>query len=130
MTFFFDNNIGENLVRGMKAFGEDVIHLKQHFAEDTPDHVWLEYIGKQGYVLITKDERVRYNPLERRAIKKYRIGTFFLGGKGLDKCRLIQQVVRNWPRIKEYAIKSRKLRPYAFRVPPTGTKFTSVDLTA
>jgi hypothetical protein len=37
MTFFFDNNISEHLINGLKAFGENVIHLKEMFDEQEPD---------------------------------------------------------------------------------------------
>lgn len=126
MKFFFDNNLSENLTKGMQAFGEDVVHLKEIFAEDALDTEWLKHIGENGLVLITRDERVRWNPAEIKALRNHKVGAFFLGGKNLNRCKLIQQVVRNWPRIKEYARKGRP--PYAFRVPPRGTKFTTINL--
>lgn len=126
MKFFFDNNISEHLARGMKAFGEEVVHLKDVFREDTADVEWLKYVGEQMMVLITRDESVRWNPAELAALRKHAVRAFFLGGKHLNKCRLIQQVVRNWPRIKEYAERLRP--PYAFRIPPTGTKFSRIRL--
>ena len=51
-------------------------------------------------------------------------GAFFMGGKNRNRCQLIQQLVRNWPRMKELAKKTRV--PFAFRVPPSGTKFTTL----
>ena len=122
MKFFFDNNLSKNLVKGLRAFGEDVVHLTEHFAEDTADVVWLEHIGSMRWVLITRDERIRKNPAELTAIREHAVGAFFLGGKNLDRCRLIQQTVRNWPRIKQYA--ERLKPPYAFRIPPRGAKLT------
>ena len=126
MKFFFDNNLSEHLTNGLKAFGEDVTHLKDIFPQDTDDAVLLKHIGENGMILITRDEQIRRNPVEIAALRKYKVGTFFLGGKNLDKCRLIQQLIRNWPRIKEQARRSR--RPYAFRVPPTGTKLRPINL--
>jgi predicted nuclease of predicted toxin-antitoxin system len=35
MKFFIDNNLSEHLANGMKAFGEDVIHLREKFSENT-----------------------------------------------------------------------------------------------
>ena len=64
MKFFFDNNLSYKLSNGLKEFGEDVIHLKDIFSEDTPDVVWLEHIGKEGLLLITRDKRIRYNHFE------------------------------------------------------------------
>ena len=126
MKFFFDNNLSPNLANGLQAFGEDVVHLKELFKEDTLDSEWLEYIGNKRIFLITRDERIRRNPSELQALKNYKVGAFFLGGKNLGRCNIIQQVIRNWPRIKEFA--SKKRTPFAFRIPPKGTKFSSIDL--
>ena len=126
MKFFFDNNLSTKIVQGLKAFGEQVVHLKESFPEETEDVVWLKYVGESGLILITRDESVRWNPAEIAALREYKVATFFLGGKNLDRCRLIQQVIRNWPRIKEYSSKYQP--PFAFRVPPKGTKFSRINL--
>ena len=126
MKFFFDNNISIHVVAGMKAFGEDVIHLKEKFPENTPDIEWLKYVGENNLALITRDERIRWNPAELSAFQKFKVGAFFLGGKNLDKWKIIQQVVHNWPRIKEIAEKTSP--PYAFRIPPHGSKFVPIDI--
>ncbi|MBN4081278.1 DUF5615 family PIN-like protein [Caldithrix abyssi] len=126
MRFFIDNNLGQNLANGMKAFGEDVVHLLDIFPNDVKDTEWLEYIGKNGYFLITRDDNIRYNPSEIEALKKYKVGAFFLGGKNRSTWDIIRQLVRNWHRIKEYANKERK--PFAVRIPPSGTKFTKYNI--
>ncbi len=87
--FFFDNNVSKKIVEGLKAFGEEVVHLQEKFPEDSADIEWLQYVGENGLVLITRDERVRWNPAEIAAIKKFKVATFFLGGSHLDRCRLI-----------------------------------------
>ncbi len=60
------------------------------------------------------------------ALKQHGVGAFFMGGKNLQRCQLIQQLVRNWPRMKELANKTNV--PFAFHVPPTGKKLTSMNL--
>jgi predicted nuclease of predicted toxin-antitoxin system len=122
--FFFDNNLSEKLTSGMKAFGENVVHLKEIFPEDASDPEWLRYIGEQGLILITRDNEIRHHPAEIGALRRYKVGAFFLSGKNLNRCKLVQQVTRNWPRIKEYAEKEDP--PYAFRIPGKGTKFVRI----
>lgn len=126
MRFFVDNNLSVNLARGMRAFGEDVDHLQDHFPDDCPDAEWLKYIGDNDYFLITRDDAIRRNPAELSAFKSYGVGAFFLGGKNRTRWELVQQIVRNWPRIQEYAGRTR--RPFAFRVPPSGTKFSQIPM--
>ena len=118
MRFFVDNNLSPALVKGMKGFGEDVVHLKDHFEANADDAKWLTSIGSKGWFLITRDDRIRYRPNEVEALKENKVGAFFLGGKHRTRCELIQQVVRNWPQIKESAAKTR--RPFAIRVPIKG----------
>jgi hypothetical protein len=126
MKFFIDNNLSPKLARGMAAFGEDVTHLIDHYSPDTPDADWLPKIGEQEWILVTRDDRVRYKPAELHAYKTHRVGAFFLGGKDRSRCELIEQTVRNWRRMKELAAKTTK--PFAFRVPPTGTSIDRLDL--
>lgn len=110
----------------MKAFGEDVDHLQDHFPQDCPDTDWLRYIGENGYFLLTRDDAIRRHPAELKALKDYGVGAFFLGGKNRARWELVQQLVRNWLRIKEYAEKEK--RPFALRIPPQGTKFDRIPL--
>jgi len=78
MTFFFDTNLSEKIVNGFKEFGEDVVHLKEYFKEDTPDEEWLRMIGANKWILITRDKRIRYNALEISEIRRHKIGVFVL----------------------------------------------------
>ena len=126
MKFFFDNNLSPRLVRGLLEFGEDVTHLRDQYPADVPDQDWLPDIGAKGWVLVTRDERVRRNPSELAAINIHKVGAFFLGGKNLSHWELIQQVVRNWIRMKELADKTAK--PFAFRVAPHGSTLDRIPL--
>jgi predicted nuclease of predicted toxin-antitoxin system len=126
MKFFIDNNLSPHLAHGMKAFQEDVTHLTDHFLPETADEEWLPHVGQNGWFLITRDERIRKNPLELSAIRKHAVGAFFLGGKNRTRCDLIRQLVRHFPRMKELAAKTR--RPFAYRIPPTGSKIESIPL--
>lgn len=66
----------------MRAFGEEVDHLQNHFPADADDTEWLEFIGKNDFYLITRDERIRKRPAELTAFKEHGVGAFFLG----DRC--------------------------------------------
>lgn len=39
--------------------------------------MWLPTVGKQGWVLLTKDKRIRFNELEKSAIQRYRVREFY-----------------------------------------------------
>ena len=40
-----------------------------HFARDEEDRVWLQAAGERGWVILTKDQRIRYRPLELGALR-------------------------------------------------------------
>ena len=126
MRFFVDHNLSPQLATGMKGFGEDVVHLTEFFPEDVDDTDYLRHIGSKGWFLVTRDKRIRYRPAELEALKQSGVGAFFMGGKNRTRCELIQQLVRHWPRMKELDRKTPV--PFAFRIPPSGTKFTTVPL--
>ena len=126
MRFFIDNNLGKALAEGMTGFGEDVAHLQDHFDAAADDSEWLAHIGSKGWYPITRDDRIRYKPHEKRALKENEVGAFFLGGKNRSRCDLIQQLVRNWPRMKKFA--ARTDRPFAVQVPPSGAKLKVLPL--
>ena len=126
MKFFIDNNLSIQMARGMEGFGEEVMHLQDEFPQGTPDEQWLQYVGDNDLILVTRDREIRRRPAELKALKDHKVGVFFLGGKNRGRCELIQQLVRNWPRMKAVAAKARK--PFAFVVPPSGGKFRDVPL--
>ena len=126
MTFLFDNNLSPYLVKGLKGFGEDVTHLTKHFPADTPDEKWLEYIGKHGIFLITRDKRIRYRPLELKVLKRYKVGAFFLIGKGMNKWAQIKQIIGVWPKIKE--ITDKLGGPFAYSVNRSGSRVVRITL--
>jgi hypothetical protein len=126
LKFLIDKNLSEHLSSGLKAFGENVIHLTEVLPGDTKDPVLLEYLGTHEIFLITRDENIRWHPAEAILLRRYCIGAFFLGGKNRGRCDMILQLVRNWPRIKDHAKKKNK--PFIFRIPPTGSKFINIPL--
>ena len=126
MRFFVDNNLSPPLAAGMRGFGEDVVHLTEVLRPEAEDTELLARVGSEGWYLVTRDDRIRYRPAESAAIREHRVGAFFMGGKNLRRCQLIQQLVRNWPRMKDLAARTR--RPFAFRVPPTGANIKPVSL--
>jgi len=126
MTFFFDNNLGQFLVQGLSGFGEDVCHLTEHFQEDTPDEEWLRFIGKHRMLLVTRDQKIRKRPIELEALKRHRVGAFFLGGKAMGRWDQIRQIIRAWPGIKDAANKTQC--PFAFKVNRSGSKVERLSL--
>lgn len=49
----------------------------QHFSPGTQDTAWLPIVGERGWILITKDKRIRFNDLEKAAVVTYRVREFY-----------------------------------------------------
>ena len=77
MKFFIDHCLSHKLAKGMTAFGEDVIHLKDKFPEDTEDSVWLKYVGEKKLILITKDEKSVLNQQREQPFGSIGLAHFF-----------------------------------------------------
>jgi hypothetical protein len=49
----------------------------QYFAAGTKDSVWLPFVGQRGWVVLTKDKRIRFNQLEKTAVRRHRFREFY-----------------------------------------------------
>lgn len=78
-VFFIDRSLGVEPIRGaLKAEGLSVEIHDDHFARDEEDHVWLRKTGGRGWVILTKDQRLRYRPLEIAALRSSGARVFIL----------------------------------------------------
>ena len=66
------------------------------------DEIWLPLVGKNGWVLLTADKRIRYNLLEKRALDKNRVREFvFASGNmsGQEMAEALEQGIRKMLRM-------------------------------
>jgi len=120
MNFFFDNNLSQHLAKAMDILEQEgkVIHLTEKFRPDAKDEDWLEYVGKNRMILITRDKKIKRRAAELRALKNYKVGAFILGGQNPGIWQIIKQIINNWLRIKDLA--SETITPFIFKVPLKG----------
>lgn len=95
LTFFLDHQIGRYVVAdALRAAGARVeVHL-DHFPGDKPDAEWIPEVGRRVWVLITKDQNIRRNPLERHAYEIAKLRGFVVTGKDLSGKELAELLVR------------------------------------
>lgn len=59
------------------------------------DDEWLEVVGTEGLVVITRDQRIRYRPVEKRMWVEHRVRGFVLTGTAsqstADSLSLLEQ---------------------------------------
>lgn len=59
------------------------VHL-DHFPGDKPDNEWIPEVAKRDWILITKDQNIRRNPLERAAYESSGLRGFVATGKDMS----------------------------------------------
>ena len=62
MKFFFDNNLAAKLAHGLNEMvepGHQVVHLRDKFAPNVEDVVWMKALAaEEDWVIITADVRI------------------------------------------------------------------------
>jgi predicted nuclease of predicted toxin-antitoxin system len=105
-TLFLDESLDATVVVDvLRAAGANVLRLTELFPKGTEDRVWLERAGTEGWVVLTRDKRIRYRQLELQILKAARVRAFvFTGGNvGMKKTGeilskalpLIERIARN-----------------------------------
>lgn len=68
----------------------------------TVDDEWLPVIGRLKLVVITRDQRIRYRPAEKKAWIDYRVRGFVLTGKKSQTTADSKAIIhRHWTQIME-----------------------------
>ncbi len=80
---FFDRSVPKSVAEALKLVREDeVTWLEDRFNHRTPDEEWLEAAGRNDWLVVSRDKRIRTRPGEREALQRHRVGCFILGQAG------------------------------------------------
>jgi hypothetical protein len=83
LTFFLDRQLGRHKMAGrLRAAGLKVEIHDDHFAQDAKDEEWLAIIGQRRWIVITRDERIRYRAAARQSIRRAKVRMFVLVARG------------------------------------------------
>ena len=98
--FFIDRSLGIDPIRTelIKAGLAVEIH-DDHFTRDEEDRVWLRTVGERGWVVLTKDQRLRYRPLEIAALRASKARVFVLTAGNLRGIEIAAVFLAALPRI-------------------------------
>jgi hypothetical protein len=79
--YFIDECLGRGVrdavTRALES-GERVHSLADHFEMGTKDEVWLQAVGKLGWIVVTMDGKLRYRPNERAALLAANVAAFMV----------------------------------------------------
>ena len=71
----------------------------QHFSPGTQDADWLPLVGEKGWILITKDKRIRFNDLEKEAVFEYRVREFYFASGNHTGAEMAMMLIAALPEI-------------------------------
>jgi hypothetical protein len=106
LVFFIDRSLGRKIVaQALREVGETVEIHDDHFAPDAKDEIWLVEVGKRGWIVLTKDDRIRYRATERTALMSAKVKAFVLISSQLQGPEMAAAFVKALPRIKRLIAK-------------------------
>ena len=99
-VFFIDRSLGVEPIRTeLINSGLTVEIHDDHFARDEEDRVWLKTVGEHGWVVLTKDQRLRYRPLEISALRASNARVFVLTAGNLRGSEIAAAFLAALPRM-------------------------------
>jgi PIN like domain len=79
VVFFIDRSLGKvDVPNALRAAGHECEVHDDRFDQQTEDAVWLGAVAARKLIVLTKDERIRYRPLERQALQLARLRVFIV----------------------------------------------------
>jgi PIN like domain len=102
----------------LREAGEKVEIHDDHFRPDAKDEVWLTEVGSRGWIVLTKDDRIRYRITERTALLSAKVTAFVLTSAQLQGREMADAFVKAILPIKRLIGKQRA--PFLARVSRTG----------
>jgi len=118
-VFFIDRSLGIDPVRTELTRAGFVVEIHDdHFARDEEDRIWLRTVGERGWVVLTKDQRLRYRPLEIAALRASKARVFVLTAGNLRGVEIATVFMAALPRI--YKVLHTLPGPFVARVSRSG----------
>lgn len=74
----------------------------EHFPQDALDPEWLGAAGRNGWIVITRDERIRYRIAEKQTIRRAKVRAFVLAAHGDLRAEVLAEIfLQALPKVHE-----------------------------
>lgn len=118
VVFLVDRSLGRHqLPEAIRELGYEVHTLQTVYGEQRAqrmaDEDWLRDAGRNGWTVLTKDERVRQRAVELDAVRLHKVKMFCLTSRSLTGQQQVERFVYNINRIIQA---SRKQPPWIYGV--------------
>lgn len=102
----------------LRAEGLNVVLHDEVFPQGTPDEQWLPALGRRGWVLLTKDDRIRSTTGQRDILLAAGVRAFILSGANLPGPAMAEAFRTAARRMQRVTLGERG--PFIARVTPSG----------
>ncbi len=119
-VFFVDRSSGKgSFVEGLKELGLNIEKHDDHFPQTALDFEWISKCGEMNWVVISRDKNIKKNPLEREALIRAGIATFFFTSGEITNQQKIEFFTASLKQIAKIVIN--QPRPFVARINRDGT---------
>lgn len=107
------------MAEALRQAGITVEMHDDHFPQAATDVEWLREVGRRGWIVLTRDTRIRYRSLERMALMQAGVRAFVLVAGNLSGPEMATAFVTALPAIRRFV--ARYQPPFIARVTRRGT---------
>jgi predicted nuclease of predicted toxin-antitoxin system len=102
----------------LRQAGVDAQVHDDHFRRNAEDEEWLREVGRRGWVVLTRDRRIRYRSHERTALMQAGVRAFILVAGNLSGREMGEIFVKALPAMQKFM--ARHQPPFIARVTRSG----------
>jgi len=97
ITFFVDRSLGGQIIpKGLKKLKLNVVNHDDLFEKTAQDIEWIKLCGERKWYILSVDNQIRRNELEKKALKAAKVGAFILTNAnktGVDQLEMIKKAL-------------------------------------
>ena len=119
LIFFLDRSLGKHIVAdALRQAGAAVEVHDNHFPQDARDEEWLRAVGERGWIVLTRDDHIRYRFHEWAALRQAGVRAFVLVRRSLSGPAMAAAFVQALPAMRSFV--ARYPAPFIARVTQAG----------
>jgi len=108
LVYYLDASLPPDVLKGLGLIRHDVLYPGAPGCPIAgpwvPDGEWLPIAGRNGWIVLMRDKRIRHRPGERQRLLENNVRAFCLTGAGnYSKWQILELLVRRWSDIQTAA---------------------------
>jgi uncharacterized protein with PIN domain len=100
--------LGRGLAQALRDSGFEAHYHDEHFPQNTPDAEWLLAVAARGWIVLTRDDRIRYRPAERQVLENAGVIAIILTATRINGREAIRIFQTQMPKILAFISTAKK----------------------